>query len=268
MKKLLLAAILLLIAVPVKAGISVTGNACGKNSTTPGTTTTLTASCSTTVTQGNELVVLWETGIVGASAVCTDTMANVWVSVKATPSQSVGYCYAPVTASSGADTVTLTTTNSVFVILFSLELTTVNAFDVGGTASAPPSAASWTLPSVTTSQVNDIVIGFGGQNGANTTYTAGAGYTIPPGSCGITSTACGKASGGAQSAFVEYQIVTTATTYTPTVSLSPSVSGNTNTIAFTPGTDPPSGIGGKAGIGGTAGIGYWRKPRKIEREMR
>jgi hypothetical protein len=222
----------------VAGGITFTTNKCGHDqSGAASSTNTLLLSCSTNTTVGDIIVVVMEMGAQAGTSSCADNLSNSWsaTGVSNLSGNNTLYCYST-TTTGGAETVTVTTTNTAAPVMFSLEMSAPGiAFDAAGTAALNTSSTTWTQPAVTTTMANDVVISWGGNNSTNLTYTAGAGYTIPTGTCAANSSGvCGQASGGNQSGFVEYQIVTTATSYTPTATLNTAAIGASQTIAFKP----------------------------------
>jgi hypothetical protein len=224
--------LLVLCALPAFAAISVV-KTCNHNVTTSTTSTTInigaTGTCSPAANPvaGNlEFVWLPSTGGLGPTAV--DTLGNTWVCVRdATTTNS--YCTSTLATGGSADTVTITTPSNSVGSVISLEFSGQNATPLDGAATfaALTTSTSWTLASVTTTAANDAVIGCGGNISVNNTFTAGSGFTIPTD---------GQVSGGNQSGFCEYQLVTTATAYTPTATLATTMTGITTTVAFKPAT--------------------------------
>jgi len=219
----------------VGAGISVV-QGCGKNTSTSTASPSWSASCSQNLASGNTLIVVAAAGSGGTTTI-SDSLGNVTAAACTFNNGltlNIYYCSFSITTG-GSDTITLNGSFSTFWMTFSLECHNCAGFDAAGTAVNNGASTTWTLPGVTTTHASDLVIGFGGNGSANDTFTAGSGYTIPSGSCGAnTAGACGQASGGAQCGFVEYQVVTTATTYTPAATVSGSISGSSQTISFHP----------------------------------
>lgn len=133
------------------------------------------------------------------------------------------YCYGKTTAS-GADLITMNLGLSNTPVMIALEFSGLGGATDGTIAGIGPAACtSCTLAGITTTNANDVVIACGGNNSSNATYTAGSGYTIPTN---------GQSSGGNQSSFCEYQIVSAANTYTPTVTIGSSITIIGGTFAY------------------------------------
>jgi len=209
-------------------------NPCGKNTTTPTTTPNWSASCNQNLTGGNKLFVACVSGSTGASTI-SDSLGNFTGAAMTLDALTNNLLHGLYTITTGgADTVTITTTSSNAPVCFSLEIQGLpnGVVDQTGTAANQASSTTWTLPSITTLVANEIVIGWGGQNSTNNTFTQGTGYTIPPGTCVSNAAgACGQGSGGNQSGFIEYKIVSSTGSYAPTVTLT-AMTGTANTVSY------------------------------------
>lgn len=173
-------------------------------------------------TAGDLVYVVSAHNNVGNLPSATDTLGNSWTCSGS--GTQFNTCFSKI-ATGGADIVTITTSNVTTGLRFSYEFTNaVGAIDVAGTQNTQSSSSSWTLPSVTTVNAVDAAIGCGYSNGIGTiTFTQGSGFVIP--SKGQSSVS------NAGSAFCEYQIVSPAGTYTPTVTVSSSQAGFGFTVA-------------------------------------
>lgn len=244
MKKLLIHLLLLCPAVFGQAGHIIGGGMVGPTVAAGGVAFVQSAknnvtSATTTITVGNGVGTGWSTGNVHSGDTlfvgfvsfnpstlsATDTLGTSFTCAILGPQNSfyIGYCHGKPTTS-GADEITMTAGLSIAPTVVALEFSGL-ASTVDGTISsnALASSTTWTLPGITTTNANDAVIGCGGTNSTNDTYTAGSGYTIPSN---------GQASGGNQSAFCEYQVVSSASTYTPTATLSTATTGIGGIFAF------------------------------------
>ena len=134
------------------------------------------------------------------------------------------YCYGK-TTTSGTDEITVTTSFNFSGAVIAIEIQGLASFALDGTPTtlAIASSNSWTLASLITTNANDIIIGCGGNESTNNTYTAGSGYAIP---------ANGQVSGSNQSGFCETQVVSSSGTYAPTAALAGAMAGQGLTYAF------------------------------------
>ena len=199
------------------------------------------------VTLGNGLIVVMGlTGNPGASS-CADSLTSSFTTATTT-SETGGYllyCSAKSIATGGADTITVTTTNSVYSTAFWMEVAgqnTTTFFDVFA-GNNVASSTTWTGASITTTAANDLVVMWGFNGSTNNTFANNSGV-IPftgPVSCGIGGTGrCGFGSGGSQSGVIQYQQATTATSYTPVITVGSAMTGITGSIAFK--AAPPTSI--------------------------
>lgn len=155
----------------------------------------------------------------------TDTLGNTWTCTTDAATTFQVECYSVLTTGGSADTFTLTSSSAQQSAVVSLEISGPNATPLDGSPQFGTTGAgtTWTLPANTTGNANDVVIGCATNHTANVTFTAGSGYTIP---------FSNYAGGANPSGACEAQIVTSTSTYTPTITVGTSSSGAGMTIAF------------------------------------
>lgn len=158
------------------------------------------------------------------TASVTDTLSNGYTSgFDGITEQERGY--STLTTGGAADTATLHLSSSPNSATISLEISGQNASQIDAGCAGiygTTSGTSWSLPSCTSTNASDIIIGCAGAN-ANISYAAGTGYTLP----------FGQYDGGnAQTAGCVYRIVNSTGTYTPLMTVGTSTSGTGFTIAI------------------------------------
>lgn len=171
------------------------------------------------------LYVFYVTAPTSPSCAATDSASNTWTTTATGPSANKELiCMSTLTHSANA-TETVSWTGSSAVVIFTLELSGAqNALD-GSSCSGTAvnnvcfvtivSSSSWTLPSYTSSNANDIAIGFDGGAGTSVTWSGVSPWTLLN-TWSSTSAATGS---------LEYQIVTATGAYAPKVNLSGSQPG-------------------------------------------
>jgi hypothetical protein len=233
MKKLLWLSLLVIACVPSSAHASIafrkdcTPNNQGSN------VASLTVSCGTT-TAGDLLVIIgaeYNSSSGAVTVACTDG-TNTYITLHA--ANAVFYCYATNIAGGTVTTTVTFTGGTTFCVCLGQEFSgvkTTSAFDVGAFNNSIASCTACTMPAVTTTAAGDLVLTSGGNGATNNTFTAGTGYAISTN---------GQASGGNQSGAVEYQSVTTATTYTPVLNITTGMAITGYTVSFFAAPQPPS----------------------------
>lgn len=168
------------------------------------------------------------TGIAGSnpintSVTCTDTLANTWTSVHDQTTQQ-SYCLS-ILSTGGADIVTATYATATVGAQISFEISGANASPLDGTpqVSSLASGTSWTLPSLTTANANDMVIGCAFPYPfAQPSFTAVSPFTIPFGE---------YAGGNNPTMACEEQIVTSTGSYAPQFTIGAANAGSGLTLA-------------------------------------
>lgn len=153
---------------------------------------------------------------------CTDTNSNSWT----TPTQSSAHLQF-VTSSKlttgGNTTVTCTWTTSSPAQAQTWEsVGTQNVLDGSIQFGSISSGSPWSLPSLTTTDANDVVLGFGGESGTSVSFSQSNPWVYLNSFSG---------SGGLNSAVV-YRTVQSTGTYTPQINISPATSGVGTTLAL------------------------------------
>jgi len=226
MKKLLWLSLLVIACVPSSAHAAITFRKDCTPNNQGSSVSSLTVSCGTTTAGDLLLIVGAEYNGSGGTTVpsCTSSGSNTYAILKAANDAFI--CYAA-NIGGGTETATVTFTGGTsFCVCMGVEFSGVKAtspLDVSAFQNSITTCTSCTLTAVTTTAANDLVVSVGGNGSTNNTFTAGSGYTISTN---------GQVSGGNQSGFVEYQAVTTATTYTPTVTITTTMSISNYTAAF------------------------------------
>ena len=183
--------------------------------------TSCTVGFASNLTAGNLVVV----GGAGASGLSSVSISGFTCALGTANTGKSFICYAANFAG-GVNSLTITVPASSFLDASAAEFSNVATSSPADVAQANDffsSSSTWTTASLTTLTANDIVFYIGGTASGNRTYTAGASGTIASQVQDATNL---------QSSFIWYRIVTTATSYTPSVSLSLASAGSTSTIAF------------------------------------
>jgi hypothetical protein len=155
------------------------------------------------------------------SCAATDTNGNTWTTTSFGGTNNRTMVCMSQFSSTGNATETVNFASSAVAIL-TLELSGAqNSLDGSVTYGTIASSASWTWPSLTTANNNDIVIGFAGDSGTSHTWTQVLPWTFFNAWSG---------SATVNTALV-YQIVTSTAAYAPKINLSTSVAGAAVTIA-------------------------------------
>jgi len=190
--------------------------------------TSCTVGFASNLTAGNLVVV----GGVGSSTLSSVSIPGFTCSVGVANTGKPFICYAANFAG-GVNSLTVTVPASSFLDGSGAEYSNVatsSPVDVTQANDFFSSGTTWTTTTLTTVTPNDIVFYIGGSAGGNRTFTAAASGTIASQVQDATNL---------QSSFIWYRIVTTATTYTPGVTLNSAAAGSTLTIAFKPGSITP-----------------------------
>lgn len=184
-----------------------------------------TGTCSATSNPlSGDLVILYFGASSNAGSLsCSDTLGNSWHSSWNSTNQEA-YCYSVFTTG-GLDTISTTSSFNTSAQPLSLEFKNPAGTPLDGSAqfNSIASGTAWTLPSITTTNANDVVISCGNSHTGSVTWTAGGSFVIPTD---------GQQAATNNSAFCSYQLVTTATTYNPTATAGSSQSGHGMSIGF------------------------------------
>jgi len=186
-----------------------------------GAGTSCTVGFASNLTAGNFVVV----GGSGATGLSSVSITGFTCSLGTASNGRSFICYAANFAG-GVNSLTITVPASSFLDASAAEFSKIVAPSPADVTQANDTFASnttWTTATVTTLTANDIVFYIGGTAVGNRTYTAGASGTIASQVQDATNL---------QSSFIWYRIVTTATGYTPSVSLNSAAAGTTLTMAF------------------------------------
>jgi|GEM_PF-3472893 hypothetical protein len=197
--------------------------------------TSISASFTTATTAGNWYGVLCRSGNqAGWTLSVSDTEGNTWLSLTAAVSAGSHMSqifYVENVKGGTTDTVTCTQSSGVsgtmaILILEYSGIATSGSLDQQNQTAGTNNTATLTGASITTTNANDLVIGGAGL-GANTTFTAGTGYTLD-----VSDARLGW----------ETQIVSSTGTFTPTMNSTTTASSWTfTTAAFKAAGAPPAG---------------------------
>jgi hypothetical protein len=188
------------------------------------TVTSITITC-TGVVAGHALVIMGNRDQNNTSVACSDSSSSTYpaATLSASNSGGIGYgCYTLNELGSGTITITVTIAPASSVTALAEEISGVTSLDQSATA-ITGSSTSWTWGAVTNT-ASGITVAGGGSLVTDATVTAGAGFTLP---------ANGQVTGGAGQQFgVEMYKLTTATTVTPTATISNAMAGEMITLSF------------------------------------
>lgn len=209
----------------VSSGFSFRRDCTARNNSSGVTSTTVL--CGTTTT-GDTLVIAgaeWNSSGGTITPSCSDG-TNTYTVLHA--ANATFYCIAFNITGLATDTVTVSFTASTNIsIILGQEFSgpSTAGVDVSAFNNSITSCTACTMPAVTTTQANDLILTEGGNASTNNTFSAGTGFTISTN---------GQVSGGNQSGAVEYEVVTTATTYTPVLNITTAMAITGYTVAIHP----------------------------------